>query len=207
MTRIIAGRAKGARLVAPVDSCTRPTSDRVREAVFSGLASWLGTVDDPPESQLAGIRFLDLYSGTGAMCLEAVSRGAEGVAVERDRKVAQSIRANASALKLPLRVHSATVDHFITQSENPDTADRAAFDVVWLDPPYEYGSDEISAQIRRVISAGLVVSDGLVIAERSSRSDPLDLAEAEDGWTKTYGETVLFYWVPGESMIPRLTKS
>ncbi|WP_423860587.1 RsmD family RNA methyltransferase, partial [Arachnia propionica] len=78
MTRIIAGRAKGTQLTTP--RCgTRPTSDRVREALFSTLVTWFGTVGEPAEKHLVGVAVLDLYAGTGAVALEAASRGASRV--------------------------------------------------------------------------------------------------------------------------------
>src|SRR3954449_7759145 len=91
MTRIIGGRAGGRRIATPRGSHTRPTSDRVREALFSAIESWCGS--------LSGLRFLDLYAGSGAVGLEAWSRGAGVVTlVEQDRRTASMIAANAHDL-------------------------------------------------------------------------------------------------------------
>ncbi|MBU2075293.1 MAG: RsmD family RNA methyltransferase, partial [Actinobacteria bacterium] len=94
MTRIIGGSAGGRRLETPRGEATRPTSDRVREALFSAVESWCGT--------LSGLRVLDLYAGSGALGLEACSRGADhALLVERDRRTAAVITANARTLGLP----------------------------------------------------------------------------------------------------------
>src|SRR6478672_639808 len=91
MTRIIGGTAGGRRLRTPTGDATRPTADRVREALFSALESQLGS--------LTGLRFLDLYAGSGAVGLEAMSRGAGVVtAVESDRRTARLVQDNATAL-------------------------------------------------------------------------------------------------------------
>src|SRR3954452_2623955 len=91
MTRIIGGTAGGRRLQTPAGDATRPTSDRVREALFSALDAEFGT--------LRGLRFLDLYAGSGAVALEAASRGADAVtAVESDRRTARVVAANAASL-------------------------------------------------------------------------------------------------------------
>lgn len=79
MSRIIAGSAKGRRIDTPKGSRTRPTTDRTREALFSALASWFDTADEAPERQLDGVAVLDLYAGSGAVGLEAASRGAHPV--------------------------------------------------------------------------------------------------------------------------------
>ncbi|MDU5842972.1 MAG: RsmD family RNA methyltransferase, partial [Cutibacterium avidum] len=96
MSRIISGRAGGQRLATPSGRLTRPTTDRVREAVFSALAAWNGTSDEAPEDQLAGQAFCDLFAGSGAVALEAASRGASTVlAVDRDRSACHVMTENA----------------------------------------------------------------------------------------------------------------
>ena len=105
MSRVIAGSAGGRRITMPSGRNTRPTTDRVREAVFSAVAAWAGTADRPPEEALAGLAFCDLYAGSGAVGLEAASRGADPVLlVEQDRGTAQLIRRNAADLGLPVGV-------------------------------------------------------------------------------------------------------
>ena len=124
MTRIIGGTAGGRRIKAPAGESTRPTSDRVREALFSSLEASLGS--------LTGLRFLDLYAGSGAIGLEARSRGAGVVTcVEHDRRTAGLIRDNVRALGFGgVEVVAAAVDRALAQPP------RAPYDVVFLDPPY-----------------------------------------------------------------------
>ena len=100
--RLIAGSAGGRRLAVAPGGVTRPTTDRVREALFSAITSWLGTSDRPAEATLAGIAFCDLYAGSGAVGLEAASRGANPVLlVEADRRIAALAVRNARQLGLP----------------------------------------------------------------------------------------------------------
>ena len=108
MSRIIAGSAKGRRIDTPKGSRTRPTTDRTREALFSALASWFGTADEAPERQLDGVAVLDLFAGSGAVGLEAASRGAGPVVlVESDGSTARLIAANARDLRLRADVRAA----------------------------------------------------------------------------------------------------
>lgn len=181
MTRIIAGAAKGRRLKTPIGDATRPTSDRVREALFSSLESQLGS--------LHGLRLLDLYAGSGAVALEAASRGAvEVVAVESDRRAAALIVENARSVGLSVEVSANAVERVLA---NPA---RLPFDVVFLDPPYPLPAADVDAVLGLLV-AGEYLSDGaVVVVERSRRS-------VEPAWPdgvgtveqKKYGETVLWY--------------
>ncbi|MEI2809236.1 MAG: 16S rRNA (guanine(966)-N(2))-methyltransferase RsmD [Nocardioides sp.] len=180
MTRIIAGKARGRRLAGPKGSNTRPTSDRVREALFSSLTSALGSLE--------GLRFLDLYAGTGAVGLEAWSRGAGVVGfVESDRSAAALIAANAKAIGFQRpQLHTATVGRVL------DTPPGAPFDVVFADPPYDVPSADVDAVLDALIGHGWVSEGGLVIVERSVRVPaPLWPVGLEPTSTKKYGETVL----------------
>ncbi len=136
MTRIIGGTAGGRRIKAPPGDRTRPTSDRVREALFSTIDSELGSV--------AGLRFLDLYAGSGAVGLEARSRGAGVVTlVEHDRRTAAVIRENVRSLELTrVDVVVATADRALAHSP------RAPYDVVFLDPPYAVPVEDVHAVLR-----------------------------------------------------------
>src|SRR6478735_4951588 len=124
MTRIIGGAAGGRRISTPRGVLTRPTSDRVREALFSAIESWCGS--------LRGLRFLDLYAGSGAIGLEAWSRGAGVVTlVEQDRRTAALVRDNARTIGFSKAV--------VVASSVAGTLRRspaAPYDVVFLDPPY-----------------------------------------------------------------------
>ncbi len=182
MTRIVAGTAGGRRLQTPPGSDTRPTTELVREALFSTLESALGSVE--------GRRFLDLYAGSGAVGLEALSRGAEhATLVERHRRVAGLIRRNAEALGLAgWRVVSEPVRSFVRGE--PD----APYDVVFVDPPYATSGRELTTLLTDLVRGGWLTDDAYVVLERSRR-DPAP--EWPDGIEplrdRRYGETLLWY--------------
>ena len=182
MTRIIAGSARGRRLQTPHGTGTRPTSDRVREALFSALESQVGSLE--------GLRFLDLYAGTGAVGLEAVSRGA-GVltSVESDRRTAKLVQGNAATLRFhQVEVVALPVARALAQHP------RAPYDVVFADPPYPLGEAELAQALALLVEQGWVAAGSVVVVERSARS-------VEPTWpegllrerSKEYGETVLWY--------------
>jgi 16S rRNA (guanine966-N2)-methyltransferase len=189
VSRIIAGSRRGRRLQTPPGDATRPTTDRVREALFSALASWSGTAAAPVEESLAGLGFLDLYAGSGAVGLEAASRGAGPVLlVESDARTAATARRNVGDLALPASVRSSTVETLARSA-----ADRA-YDVVFADPPYALGEDRLDAVVGDLLGHGWVASDGLLVLERSSRTTAPTWPDAVgDSWTRAYGETVLHF--------------
>jgi 16S rRNA (guanine966-N2)-methyltransferase len=169
--RIVAGTARGRRIDVPPGSGTRPTSDRVREAIFNALDS-LGAID--------GARVLDGFAGSGALGIEALSRGAaHATFADTDAQATAVVEANLRALGLGDAASVAT-----------RTADRALgsggpFDLVLLDPPYAYeGWDELLTDLLGVLSAGAVV----VIESDREVSLPPDLRCVR---TKTYGGTVV----------------
>ena len=167
MPRIIAGTAKGRRFSAPPGDQTRPTSDRVREAVFNAVVSWADTIEEDPATALAGIAWLDLFAGSGAMSLEAASRGADPVvAVEADRRTAKQIERSARELDMPIQVQPAKVQTHLS------TPARRRFDVVWADPPYPVQTPELDDLVAR-LSDGWLARTALVMLERDRRSaDP-----------------------------------
>jgi 16S rRNA (guanine966-N2)-methyltransferase len=179
VTRIIGGTAKGRRVEAPRGTSTRPTSDRTREALFSALEALLGS--------WSGVRLLDLYAGSGAVGLEALSRGAEAaVAVERDRRTAGLVRRNAAALGLALRMEARAVSTYLAGEPEP-------FDVAFLDPPYDMADAALQRDLH-ALRLGWLVEGAVVVVERSSRSP---LAGWPEGFEplreRRYGETVLAY--------------
>ncbi len=190
MSRIIAGSAKGRSLDAPKGQSTRPTADRVREALFTMLSSWLGTVDDDPSQHLAGIRFLDLYSGSGAVALEAVSRGAERVvAVEKDAQASQLIMQSSRSLGLPMEVRTSSAARFAEEAGDK-------FDVVYVDPPYDVGSGPLDKLVTTLADSGQLAPRAMVVLERSKRSEePRWPAVFEETWERRYGETILYIGV------------
>lgn len=189
MTRIIAGTAGGRRLSTPPGEATRPTSDRVREALFSALESQLGT--------LAGRSVLDLYAGSAALALEACSRGAvRAVAVESERRAARVAAANASTTGLPVRVVTRSARSYVAQPAD------TVFDVVLLDPPYPLENDALVAVLADLVDNGWVAPGGVVVVERSARTvEPTWPQGLQQVRRRKYGETVLFHLdvVPADS--------
>lgn len=187
MSRIIAGRAKGHRLAMPKGVRTRPTTDRTREALFSTLASWFDAADADASSQLAGVTVLDLFAGSGAVGLEAASRGASAVVlVESDRPTARLIQDNARATGLAVEVRTA-------KAEAVAQAPGRAFDLIFLDPPYDLPTEAVEGLLT-ALAERAVADRGLVVVERSGRDrDPVWPERFTDAWQRGYGETVLHF--------------
>jgi 16S rRNA (guanine966-N2)-methyltransferase len=181
MTRIIGGLAGGRRIDTPRGTSTRPSSDRVREALFSAIESWCGS--------LQGLRFLDLYAGSGAVGLEAWSRGAGVVTlVEQDRRTAGLITQNARALGFA-KAHVLVGSVAATLARPP----VAPYDIVFMDPPYPTPDEEVDETVAR-LPGDWVVPGGMVVVERSSRSrGPTWPAGFSDTRHRKYGETTLWY--------------
>ena len=182
MTRIIGGSAGGRRINAPRGASTRPTSDRVREALFSAVESWCGS--------LHGLRFLDLYAGSGAVGLEAWSRGAGVVTlVEQDRRTATLIAENARNIGFAKAdVVAAGVSGTLRRTPT------APYDVAFLDPPYPLGEPAVADDLHALVARGWLVPGALVVVERSARSPEPEWPESfTDTREKKYGETVLWY--------------
>lgn len=184
MTRIIGGTAGGRRIKAPAGDTTRPTSDRVREALFSSLEATLGS--------LSGLRFLDLYAGSGAIGLEARSRGAGIVTcVEHDRRTAALIRDNVRTLgfsPVEVDVVAAPVARALAQSP------RAPYDITFLDPPYVLPVEDVESDLVALSQHGWLAHGALVVVERGSRSPaPTWPTGLEGERERKYGETVLWY--------------
>jgi 16S rRNA (guanine966-N2)-methyltransferase len=182
MARIIGGDAGGRRIRTPTGDATRPTSDRVREALFSAVDAALGS--------LHGLRFLDLYAGSGAVGLEARSRGAGVVTlVERDRRTAGVIRENVRALGLTQV--EVLVSSVARSLERPP---RAPYDVVFLDPPYAVPTDEVVAALTALCAFDWLTPEALVVVERSSRGPEIGWPAGLTGdRRRKYGETTLWY--------------
>jgi 16S rRNA (guanine966-N2)-methyltransferase len=182
VTRIIGGTAGGRRLATPRGAHTRPTSDRVREALFSAVESWCGS--------LHGLRFLDLYAGSGAVGLEAWSRGAGVVTlVEQDRRTAALVRDNARTIGFPRAdVVAAAVGGTLRRPP------AAPYDVVFLDPPYPLADAAVTDDLGALAAHDWLVPGALVVVERSTRSpEPGWPAGFTDVRHKRYGETALWY--------------
>ncbi len=183
MTRIIAGAARGRRLAVPAGRGTRPTADRAREGLFSTLESLTGT--------LRGARVLDLYAGSGAIGLEALSRGAgTALLVDSDDAAVRVIKANVDALALPgAEVRLGRAERVVAAAPATDP-----FDVAFLDPPYELDDDAVRAVLGDALANGWLAVGAVVAVERVTRGGP---------WTwpacyapvrsRRYGEATLWY--------------
>jgi 16S rRNA (guanine966-N2)-methyltransferase len=184
MTRIIAGVAGGRRLAAPPGRSTRPTSDRAREGLFGTVAALRGG--------LAGAAVLDLFAGSGAVGLEALSRGAAAVLlVESDLRAAQVIRANIAAIGLPgAQVAADRVDRVLARGPG----DRLACDFVFADPPYAAGDDELGLVLGSLCRHGWLAAGAIVAIERASTSGPPPWPpELVSDRSRRYGEATLWY--------------
>ncbi len=186
MTRIVAGVAGGRRLAVPAGTTTRPTSDRAREALFSTVDAALRT--------LAGRRVLDLYAGSGAVGLEALSRGAAHVLlVESDRAAAAVVQANVAALALPgAHVATAPVERLVAGAPPDD-----AFDVAFLDPPYALPAEDVVGVLVSLVGRGWLRPGAVVVVERASRDRSWSAGSWPDGLAadrdRRYGEATLWY--------------
>jgi 16S rRNA (guanine966-N2)-methyltransferase len=160
--RIIAGEWRGRKLVAPLGKETRPTADRTRETLFSMLASRLGSFD--------GLKVADLYAGSGALGLEALSRGAvHAMFVENERAAIKAIEANVAALDAGSRIAVRPMSAAKLPSSEP-------FDLIFADPPYAPGSG--SAVVGAVARAGWLAPGGWMAVETQKGDD----VTAPDGW-------------------------
>lgn len=182
MTRIVGGTAGGRRLAVPAGRDTRPTSDRAREALFSALEARTGG--------LTGTRALDLYAGSGAVGLEALSRGAvRAVLVESDPKAVRVLQQNVATLGLPGAQVIARPVAAVLAEPAPES-----FDVVFADPPYALPAAELTAVLSGAIERGWIAPGAVVVVERATRDAawtwPVGLSADRD---RRYGEATLWY--------------
>lgn len=178
MTRIVGGVAGGRRIAVPSQG-TRPTTDRVRESLFNIVTARL---------DLTGLAVLDLYAGSGALGLEALSRGAtSALFVESDRRAAAVIERNIATLGLPgavlRRGHVAAVSA---------TRPAAPVDLVLADPPYDVDTAEVERLLSALAAHGWVRAGSVVVVERAANGPPLSWPDGWDHWApRVYGDTRL----------------
>ncbi|MEU0796646.1 16S rRNA (guanine(966)-N(2))-methyltransferase RsmD [Amycolatopsis sp. NPDC005961] len=179
MTRIVAGTAGGRRLKVPPKG-TRPTSERVREALFNALET---------AGELDGAHVLDLYAGSGALGLEALSRGAaDALFVEADRRAVDVLRGNVAALGLGGTVRAGQVETVVAAP-----APRP-YDLVLADPPYAVDAAALGKVLASLAAGGWLGEAALVVVERAARDGEPDWPAAfEPSRAKKYGDTAVFW--------------
>ena len=180
--RIIAGEAGGRRLAVPHGDRVRPTSDRVKESVFSALGS----------DRIVGSRVLDLYAGSGALALEALSRGAaEALLVERETAAVRAIRANIDTLGFAGRA-VLRAGPVVAVLGGPPPEDP--FDLALLDPPYDTPGGEVEAVLVLLVERGWLAAGATVVVERAAGSSPLRWPQGWGStWERCYGDTLVLF--------------
>jgi len=191
--RVIAGAAGGRRLAVPGGVSARPTSDRAREGLFGTVVSEIGS--------LAGKNVLDLYAGSGAVGLEALSRGARDVLmVESDAQAVAVIRANIETVGLEgARVTRDRVERLLASQGRPDR-----YDLVFADPPYAMTTAAVT-RVLTLLTDGWLAHDALVVVERATRSGPVHWPPGYlPGKSRRYGEATFWYgWNGGGTVAGR----
>jgi len=183
--RIIAGVAKG-RSLSSVAGATRPTSDRAREAIFSTLTSEFG--------DFLGLQILDLFSGSGAMGLEALSRGAYLVhCVEKDDAAAKTISTNSALVQKAQPVGVFHLFH-ISAQKFVDTPAQNQYHFVYIDPPYDFADSELVQVLEKLLENNFYKDGAVIAVERASKSpQPVWPVGYEPSRTKVYGQASIYY--------------
>ncbi len=189
--RIIAGLAKG-RTLSAVGGATRPTSDRAREGLFSSLLSEFG--------DFVGLNFLDLFAGSGAIGLEALSRGASLVhAVEKEESATRTIMKNAELVQA-----SKTTGEFhlfsMSAQKFLETSAPTSYHIIYIDPPYDFPDGELQVILEKLIAGNFVRADAVVAVERASKSVAMKWPEGLEGLReRNYGQAHIYYGVSAQS--------
>jgi 16S rRNA (guanine966-N2)-methyltransferase len=184
--RVIAGRARGRRLLVPAGDDVRPTKDIVREAVFSALDARGAVVD---------AAVLDLYAGSGALGIEALSRGARHATfVESDRAALAAIEHNLELVGFDdcSRVVRTRVMPFLADPPPKE----APFDLILADPPYELSDVDVSGSLRSLAVPGWLGRDALLVVERPAAADVTPPAGFRATWERTFGDTLVLFLAP-----------
>jgi 16S rRNA (guanine966-N2)-methyltransferase len=183
--RIIAGVAKG-RSLSSVAGATRPTSDRAREAIYSTLTSEFG--------DFLGLQILDLFSGSGAMGLEALSRGASLVhCVEKDDAAAKTVSINSALVQKAQPVGVFHLFHMSVQ-KFVDATPQNHYHFVYIDPPYDFPDSELTTILEKLHSHNFFKDDAVIAIERASKTpQPVWPQGYEPSRTKVYGQASIYY--------------
>ena len=179
--RIVAGEFRGRPIAAPKGRSTRPTADRVREGLFSALTSRLG-------SDLGGGTVLDAFAGSGALGLEALSRGAlRATFVEKSRSAARALRANVASLSV--RDRTAIVDGDVRVAAKRGRLPGAPFSLLFLDPPYRIEQSEVRAVIEALLCTESLAEGAIVVWEHDANDSTQWPSWIEQSFELTYGTT------------------
>ena len=190
--RIIAGSSKGKTLFSPPDT-TRPTSDRAREGLFSSLESEFGSI--------SGLNVLDLFSGSGAVGVEALSRGAAHVySIQQHEATARVASKNFELVNNPegkFAVINSSALRFVSSPR------QLAFDIIFMDPPYDVGNTDIEELITNIDTQGLLSERGIIAIERASKKTPFEWpAPFIQEKIRSYGQGSIFYGGRPASVLP-----
>ena len=181
--RVIAGSAGGRRLSAPRGEAIRPTTGRVKEAIFSALTS---------RERLLGAKVLDLYAGTGALAIEALSRSAaHAVLVEHDRDALVTLRQNLSVTGTAKSATVVQADATAFLAGSVPT--EAPFDLVFCDPPYDVDSEALDTVMAPLVRREWTAADALVVVERPVGAAPPRIEGLQMTWERTFGDTLMFF--------------
>jgi 16S rRNA (guanine966-N2)-methyltransferase len=182
---VIAGSARGRRLSVPAGDDVRPTKDRVREAVFSALDA---------RDVVVEASVLDLYAGTGALAIEALSRGAaRALLVERSQVAAATARLNieTTGFASVARVEARDVASFLAARPI-----EAPFDLVLCDPPYDVSDEQLATVLDRVATSDWLTPDAVIVVERAQRAKVMVPTGLRVSWERRFGDTLVWFFQP-----------
>ena len=190
--RIIAGSSKGKTLFSPPDT-TRPTSDRAREGLFSSLESEFGSIQD--------LNVLDLFSGSGAVGVEALSRGAANVfSIEQHEATSRVAQKNFELVTTAtgkFTVINSPALRFVSAPH------QIVFDIIFMDPPYDISNSDIEELITKIELNGLLAERGLIAIERASKKSPFEWPTPFiQEKIRSYGQGSIFYGGRPASVLP-----
>ena len=182
--RVISGKSRGCKLKAPEGLSTRPTTDRIKESLFNILAP-----------DIYDCRFLDIFSGSGAIAIEALSRGAkEAVLIDSSDKAMAVIRENLIHTKLSDNAETMKSDVFSALKTLGSKGRR--FDIIFMDPPYAAGLYEKT--LETIVRCNILADDGYIVAEQSSDDEAVDIEGLKNYRVKDYKTTKMVFYALGE---------